>query len=79
MTTVKFATQPFTCPSCIAKIETTVARLDGVEDVKVMFNSSKVKVTFDESAVDAGTIERTITGLGYPVLSRSGSSAAARA
>jgi copper chaperone CopZ len=41
MTTVKFATQPLTCPCCIAKIETTVARLDGVEDVKVMFNPAR--------------------------------------
>ena len=71
MTTVKFTTEPFTCPSCIKKIETTVGRLDGVSDVSVMFNSNKVKVTFDEAAIRAGAIADTITGLGYPVTAAS--------
>lgn len=67
MTTVKFATEPFTCPSCVRKIESTVGRLDGVEDVQVMFNSSRVKVTFDPDEVSASRIADTITTLGYPV------------
>jgi copper chaperone len=67
MSTVKITTAPFTCPSCIAKIEKAVGRLDGVEDVTVRFNSSTVKVTFDEDRVTPEVIAGTIDGLGYPV------------
>ncbi|NCB67076.1 MAG: heavy metal-binding protein, partial [Bacilli bacterium] len=34
---------PVTCPSCIKKIEAAVSKIEGVETVKVLFNSSKVK------------------------------------
>ena len=67
MATVTFRTEPFTCPSCITKIESAVSRLEGVTEVTVLFNSHKVKVTFDERSVAAETIARTITDLGYPV------------
>ena len=38
------------CPSCIQKIEGAVKSLDGVdnESVNVSFNSSKVKLNFDD-------------------------------
>ena len=36
-----------TCPSCMTKIEKAVANHDGVENVKVLFNASKVKANFD--------------------------------
>lgn len=70
MRTAKFETEPFTCPSCIAKIENVVNKLDGVAETKVMFNSSKVKVTFDDTLVSADAIAQSITALGYPVLSQ---------
>ncbi|HHT87737.1 MAG TPA: metal-binding protein, partial [Clostridiales bacterium] len=39
------------CPSCMQKIEGAVKSLDGVDKdtLKVLFNSSKVKLNFDES------------------------------
>ena len=61
--------EPLTCPSCIKKIESTLNKVAGVESVKVLFNSSKVKTEFDESTVKADTIKETIQKLGYPVLS----------
>lgn len=67
----RFTTEPFTCPSCIKKIESAVGRMDGVQDVNVMFNSSKVKVAFEEDAVAPEAIAETITGLGYPVTATS--------
>lgn len=76
MSTVKFATEPFTCPSCIKKIESAVGRLPGVEDVSVMFNSSKVKVRYDGNTVTPDAIGKTIEGLGYPVRSQSTPTAA---
>ncbi|HMM82015.1 MAG TPA: heavy-metal-associated domain-containing protein [Terrimesophilobacter sp.] len=68
MRTVKFETEPFTCPSCINKIENVVGKKPGVESAQVMFNSNKVKVSFDESAITADEIAESITKLGYPVL-----------
>lgn len=67
--TVRVSTEPFTCPSCIKKIEGGVGRLEGVQDVTVMFNSGKVKVSFDEARIAAETIASTINDLGYPVTS----------
>lgn len=68
MRTAKLSTEPFTCPSCIAKIENTLGREKGVEEVQVMFNSSKVKVKFDDAIISADTLADTVTKLGYPVL-----------
>lgn len=70
MRTVKFQTEPFTCPSCVKKIETVVGGKDGVESTQVMFNSNKVKVGFDESRITADEIAKAITDLGYPVVAQ---------
>lgn len=70
MTTATFRTTPFSCPSCVKKIETGVKRLDGVEDVKVFFNSNRVKVSFDDQVADEGTIAKRISDLGYPLTSK---------
>ncbi len=71
MKTAKFQLETLTCPSCIKKIEGNLGKLDGVKEAKVLFNSSKVKATFDESKVSKEELEKTITKLGYPVLSAS--------
>jgi copper chaperone len=68
MKTIKFQLEPLTCPSCIKKIETRLGKIDGVEEAKVMFNSSKVKATFNEESIKAEQIKETIEKLGYPVL-----------
>ncbi len=58
------------CPSCLQKIESAVKGLNGVDkdSVKVMFNSSKVRVEFDSEAVTIEAIEKAIEDLGYPVI-----------
>lgn len=57
-----------TCPSCIAKIESVLNKLEGIELAEVAFNSSRVKVLFDEKKVSSLKIVDTITKLGYVVL-----------
>ena len=61
--------ETLTCPSCLQKIDKAVKSLDGVdkESVKVMFNSSKVKLDFDGDKVSINNIENAITSLGYEV------------
>ena len=58
------------CPSCMQKIENGVKSLDGVskESLKVLFNSSKVRVEFDDEKVSIKDIEHVIDKLGYEVL-----------
>ncbi len=68
MSNATFTTEPFTCPSCINKIESAVGKLPGVNSVDVGFNSSRVKVDYDESAQQPEGIAKVITELGYPVL-----------
>ena len=58
------------CPSCMQKIENGVKSLDGVskESLKVLFNSSKVRVEFDDEKVSIKDIENAIDKLGYEVM-----------
>ena len=60
---------PVTCPTCIKKIEAAVSKIEGVETVKVLFNSSKVKAAFDSNKTSGNAISETIQKLGYEVQS----------
>ncbi|MCR1898863.1 cation transporter [Irregularibacter muris] len=57
------------CPSCMQKIEGAVKALEGVDKdtVKVLFNSSKAKLDFDEDKISIDDIENAITKVGYEV------------
>ena len=68
MRTARLTTEPFSCPSCVKKIEGALERTAGVQDASVLFNSNKVKVTFDEGQVSAEELAKVVTDLGYPVL-----------
>jgi len=52
------------------KIERAVKNLDGVskETVKVLFNSGKVKLEFDEDMVSAEQVVDAIESMGYEVV-----------
>jgi len=64
-----FNMEPFTCPSCVKKIENTVGKADGVKNVQVMFNSGRVRVEFDSAKTTADALQAILVKLGYPVLS----------
>lgn len=69
MKTVKFQLETLTCPSCIQKIEGILNKEQGVENAKVLFNSSKVKIQYDGDEVTAERLKELIEKVGYPVLS----------
>lgn len=69
MTTTSFHLEQLTCPSCIKKIETALNNKDGVSEVKVLFTSSKVKVSHNENIVNAVGVGKVITDLGFQILS----------
>lgn len=58
------------CPSCMQKIEGALKGLDGIDkdSAKVLFNSSKVKLDFDEDKISIEEIESAISKLGYEVV-----------
>ena len=62
--------ETLTCPSCMQKIENAVKSLDGVDkkSIKVLFNSSKVRVEYDDEKVSIKDIENAIDKLGYEVM-----------
>lgn len=62
--------ETLSCPSCMQKIEGAVKSLNGVDQdsIKVLFNSSKVKVHFDENVLAIEDIEKAIQDMGYPVV-----------
>lgn len=61
--------ETLTCPSCLQKIENATKALKGVEadSIKVLFNSSKVRLNFDEGLISIEDIEKAIRNLGYEV------------
>ncbi len=67
MKRVVFQLEPLTCPSCIKKIESTLNKTSGIQSATVLFNSSKVRVEFDEQDISTEQISKIITKLGYEV------------
>lgn len=55
----------FSCPSCVAKIEKQVGRLDGVENVKVHFASGRVEIDHDESKTTVDELIAAVGKAGY--------------
>lgn len=68
MAKAEFQLEPLTCPTCVKKIESTLTKAKGVDSVKVLFNSSKVKTEFDDTQTNAEKLKLTIENLGYSVL-----------
>lgn len=68
MTIKTYQLETLTCPTCVRKIETAVKQMNGVKEVEVLFNASKVKVQFDESLHDGKEVKKTIERLGFDVL-----------
>lgn len=68
MTTKTYQLETVSCPSCVAKIENMLKKTEGIQESEVLFNSSRVKVTFDENAINSDAIKSKIGQLGYQVL-----------
>lgn len=62
--------ETLTCPSCMQKIEGALKGVQGIdsESTKVLFNSSRVRLDFDEEAVSIEEIEQAINKVGYDVI-----------
>ncbi len=68
MRKAKFQMETLACPSCIKKIERALSSQAGVVEAQVLFNSSKVKVVFDDDIVNGEELKDVVKKLGYTVL-----------
>lgn len=58
------------CPSCSMKIEGALKSISGIdkESISVLFNASKVKLSFDETQVNVEVMKAAINKVGFEVL-----------
>lgn len=57
--------QEFSCPSCVAKIEKALLAMDGVEDVKVHFNTGRIEVKNNPDIVTGDALVQAVRSVGY--------------
>jgi copper chaperone CopZ len=60
--------ETLSCPTCAAKINSVLKKTRGVKDVEVLFNTSRVKLSYDQTLTDESGISSVIENLGYGVL-----------
>src|SRR3546814_8069522 len=64
------------CASCVGKIETALARMPGVSDIRLNFATERLERTLaPESPTQLGDIKKTITSLGFGVSASTAQSA----
>jgi copper chaperone CopZ len=68
MITKTYQLETLTCPNCVAKIEGMMKKTKGISEGEVLFNTSRVKVNFDESILSSEEIIAKIEKLGFDVL-----------
>ncbi len=56
-----------TCANCVATVERSVRKLDGVREANVNFASEKISLIYDDSLLGAGDIVNRIRKAGYNV------------
>lgn len=69
MKTATIQLETLTCPSCLQKIEGALKGLEGIAEdtVNVAFNSSRVRLNFDDEQISIDQIEQAIINVGYEV------------
>ncbi len=71
----KYQLQTLTCPSCAMKIKAALTKVAGVEHVEVLFNASKVAITWKKEAepvlaLAEKSVEETLDRIGFPIVSK---------
>lgn len=59
--------ETLSCPSCVNRIEGTLNKTKGVQNARVLFHSSKVKASFDETTISLDSIANLVEKLGFAV------------
>lgn len=62
-----------TCAACAQRIEKTVRKLDGIEQVNVNLASEKLFVEYDSALIELNAIKDRVTKIGYEVVEKAAS------
>jgi P-type Cu+ transporter len=73
--TLSLPVEGMTCASCVMRVEKTLKKLEGVQDVNVNLATEKVTFTFDKSHVDLDRISDAVEDAGYKIILPSKSAA----
>lgn len=65
MKTEKFEVVGMTCSACVAHVEKSVRKLDGVADVNVNLLTNSMSVNFDQNVLSPGKIIESVQDAGY--------------
>lgn len=63
--TTNLYSDELTCPSCIAKIEGRLARLEGVERSTVHFSTGRIEVEYDPEVATVEDLVAAVREAGY--------------
>ena len=61
----KFDVLGMSCAACVAHVEKSVKKLEGVQDVQVSLLTNSMVVNYDESVLDANGISKAVDKAGY--------------
>jgi len=65
MKTKKFDVVGMTCASCVAHVERSVQKLEGIESVNVQLMTNSMIVTYDDTQIEPKLIEESVHKAGY--------------
>ena len=64
---ISLPVEGMTCASCVARVEKSIKKIDGVEDVVVNLASEKATLSIDKSKVNIEEIKKAVEEAGYKV------------
>jgi Cd2+/Zn2+-exporting ATPase len=64
---LRYRVEGMDCPSCAAKIETAVGRVQGAEDIRVNYGTQILAFRLDEAATPRSAVEDQVRRLGYGI------------
>ena len=66
----KFKVTGMTCSACSSRVEKTVGKLEGAEEVSVNLLTGTMQVTYDENKLDSSGIVSAVEKAGYGAFQR---------
>lgn len=61
----RFDVTGMNCSACVAHVERSVKKLDGIQSVEVSLLTNSMKVEYDENLLNDKTIEDAVENAGY--------------
>ncbi len=65
LTNTTLRAEGFTCPSCVAKIEKQLGRLEGVESVTVRYASARIEITHNAEVISVDELVAAVAKAGF--------------